>query len=81
MVGPGWWNVKFTEGSLEVKLLTILTDEKKIWKGSERREEYIEERRAEDQRGERIRRKSQKKEDAGVRKSRKFAQHSVFPLI
>jgi len=60
LVGPGWWNVKFTEGSLEVKLLTILTDEKKIWKGSERREEYIEERRAEERRSER--RKNQKKE-------------------
>jgi hypothetical protein len=43
-----------SEGSLEVKLLTIWTDEKQRWEESERREE---ERRSE-------KRKSQKKEDA-----------------
>ena len=42
------------EGSLEVKLPTIWTDEKQRWEESERREE---ERRSE-------KRKSQKKEDA-----------------
>jgi len=30
---------------------------------------------------ERVRRKSQKKEDAGARKGRKVAKHCVFPLI
>jgi hypothetical protein len=43
-----------SEGSLEVKLPTIWTDEKQRWEESERREE---ERRSE-------KRKSQKKEDA-----------------
>jgi hypothetical protein len=33
------------EGSLEVKLPTIWTDEKQRWEEPERREEYIEERR------------------------------------
>ena len=32
-------NTKLVEGSLEVKLPTIWTDEKQRWKGSERREE------------------------------------------
>ena len=52
----------FIEGSLEVKLPTIWTDEKQRWKESERREE----RRSE-------KRKSQKKEDADARKGRKVA--------
>jgi hypothetical protein len=41
------------EGSLEVKLPTIWTDEKQRWRGSERREEQ----KREDQRRERIRKK------------------------
>ena len=41
------------EGSLEVKLPTIWTDEKQRWKGSERRGEQ----KREDQRRERVRRK------------------------
>ena len=49
------------EGSLEVKLPTIWTDEKQRREESERREE---ERRSE-------KRKSQKKEDPGARKGRK----------
>ena len=60
------------EGSLEVKLPTIWTDEKQRWEESEKRGEE-----------ERIskKRKSQKKEDPGARKGRKVAKHSVFPMI
>jgi hypothetical protein len=60
------------EGSLEVKLPTIWTDEKQRWQESEKRGE--EERRSK-------RRKSQKKEDPGARKGRKVAKHCVFPMI
>ena len=59
------------EGSLEVKLPTIWTDEKQRWEESEKRKE---ERRSQ-------KRKSQKKEDPGARKGRKVAKHCVFPLI
>ena len=59
------------EGSLEVKLPTIWTDEKQS--RAERRER-LEERRSE-------KRKSQKKEDADARKGRKVAKHCVFPMI
>ena len=61
------------EGSLEVKLPTIWTDEKQSRAEGERRER-LEERRSE-------KRKSQKKEDADARKGRKVAKHSVFPMI
>jgi len=57
------------EGSLEVKLPTIWTDEKQRLEESVKRRE--EERRPE-------KRKSQKKEDAGARKGRKVAKHGVF---
>ena len=60
------------EGSLEVKLPTIWTDEKQRWEESEKRRE--EERRSK-------KRKSQKKEDPGARKGRKVAIHCVFPMI
>ena len=60
------------EGSLEVKLPTIWTDEKQRWEESEKRRE--EERRSE-------KRKSQKKEDADARKGRKGAKLCVFPMI
>ena len=60
------------EGSLEVKLPTIWTDEKQRWEESEKRR--VEERRSE-------KRKSQKKEDADARKSRKVAKQCVFPMI
>ena len=63
------------EGSLEVKLPTIWTDEKQRWEESERREE----RREEERRPEK--RKSQKKEDAGARKGRKVAKNFVFPMV
>ena len=61
------------EGSLEVKLPTIWTDEKQSRAEAERREK-LEERRSE-------KRKSQTKEDADVRKGRKVAKHCVFPMI
>ena len=61
------------EGSLEVKLPTIWTDEKQRWAEAERRER-VEERRSE-------KRKSQKKEDADARKGMKVAKHCVFPMI
>ena len=62
-----------TEGSLEVKLPTIWTDEKQSRAEAERRER-LEESRSE-------KRKSQKKEDADARKGRKVAKHCVFPMI
>ena len=58
------------EGSLEVKLPTIWTDEKQSRAEAERRER-LEERRVEEQ----------KKEDPGARKGRKVAKHCVFPMI
>ena len=61
------------EGSLEVKLPTIWTDEKQSRAEGERRER-LEERRSE-------KRKSQKKEDADARKGTKVAKHCVFPMI
>ena len=61
------------EGSLEVKLPTISTDEKQSRAEAERRER-LEERRSE-------KRKCQKKEDADARKGRKVAKHCVFPMI
>ena len=61
------------EGSLEVKLPTIWTNEKQGREEAERRER-LEERRSE-------KRKSQKKEDADARKGRKVAKHCVFPMI
>ena len=68
-------NVRYViiEGSLEVKLPTIWTDEKQSREEAERRER-VEERRSE-------KRKSQKKADADARKGRKVAKHCVFPMI
>ena len=63
----------FIEGSLEVKLPTIWTDEK------QRRSRRTEKRSAEERRSEK--RKSQQKENAGARKGRKLAKHCVFPMI
>ena len=63
----------FIEGSFEVKLPTIWTDEKQSREEAERRER-VEERRSE-------KRKSQKKADADARKGRKVAKHCVFPMI
>ena len=61
----------FIEGSLEVKLPTIWTDEKQ-GRGREKRKI-----RREKIRRERVR----KKEDADARKGRKVAKHCVFPMI
>jgi len=61
-----------TEGSLEVKLPTIWTDEKQRWEESEKRRE--EERMSK-------KRKSQKKDDPGARKGGKVAKQCVFPMI
>ena len=84
------------EGSLEVKLPTIWTDEKQRWsRRIEKRREEREEKRREEKRSEAKRReekrreeerrsekrKSQKKEDPGARKGRKVAKHCVFPMI
>ena len=70
------------EGSLEVKLPTIWTDEKQRWEESEKRREdkRREEKRREEERRSK-KRKSQKKEDPGARKGRKVAKHCVFPMI
>jgi len=65
--------IRIIEGSFQVKLPTIWTDEKQRWDESERRER-LEERRSE-------KRKSQKKEDADARKGRKVAKQCVFPMI
>jgi len=59
------------EGSLEVKLLTIWTDEMHQRREEKRREE---ERRSK-------KRKSPKKEDPGARKGRKVAKHCVSQMI
>ena len=68
--GAGSYGHFIIEGSLEVKLPTIWTDEKQSRAEAERRER-LEERRSE-------KRKSQKKEDADARKGRKVAKHCVF---
>ena len=62
------------EGSLEVKLPTIWTDEKQRWEESEKRRE---EKKKEDHK----KRKSQKKGDPGARKGTKVAKHCVFPMV
>ena len=67
------WELVFVEGSLEVKLPTIWTDEKQSRAEAERRE------RSEERRSEK--RKSQKKEDGDARKGRHAAIHCVFPMI
>ena len=68
-----WNRMKISvEGSLEVKLPTIWTNEKQRWEESEKRRE--EERKSK-------KRKSQKKEDADCWKGRKVAKHCVFPMI
>jgi hypothetical protein len=59
----------FIEGSLEVKLPTIWTDEKQRWS------RRTEKRSAEERRSEK--RKRQQKEYAGARKGRKLAKHCL----
>ena len=65
--------VCMAEGSLEVKLPTIWTNEKQGRAEAESRER-LEERRSE-------KRKSQKKEDADAPKGKKVAKRRVFPMI
>ena len=65
--------IQLAEGSLEVKLPAIWTDEKQSREEAERREESRREKIREE--------KSQKKADADARKGRKVAKHCVFPMI
>ena len=58
---------QLVEGSLEVKLPTIWTDEKQRWEESEKRREKE--------------RESQKKEDSGARKGSKVEKHCVFVMV
>ena len=71
------------EGSLEVKLPTIWTDEKQRWEESEkRREEERRSKREEKRKRNKIKkRKSPKTEDPGAQKGRKVAKHCVFSMI
>ena len=62
------------EGSFEVKLPTIWTDEKQSRAEAERRGR-LEERRSEEKR------KSKRTEDTDARKGRKVAKQCVFPMI
>ena len=76
LLSDDWWiNVDIynviIEGSLEVKLPTIWTDEKQSREEAERRES-LEERRVEEK---------EKEEDADARKGRKVAKHCVFPMF
>ena len=66
--------VLFIEGSFEVKLPTIWTDEKQSRAEAERRGR-LEERRSEEKR------KSKRTEDTDARKGRKVAKQCVFPMI
>jgi hypothetical protein len=61
--------MNITEGSLEVKLPTVWTDEKQRREESEKRR--VEERRSE--------KREERSSDA--RKGRKVAKHFVFPMI
>ena len=68
------WGTPFIEGSLEVKLPTIWTDETQRWEESERREKR------EDQRRERVRRKKmQMREKVGKSRDTLFFQWFVAP--
>ena len=61
---------EITEGSLEVKLPTIWTDEKQRWEESEkRRRKKIQKEKVSEER------------DRGAREGRKVAKHSGFPMI
>ena len=63
--------ITIIEGSLEVKLPTIWTNEKQRWEESEKRRE-------EKRRKKIKKRKSEKKEDPGVRKGRKSRRNTMF---
>jgi hypothetical protein len=63
------------EGSLEVKLPTIWTDEKQRWEESAKRREERRSKKRKSQERESLRRKKiQTKEDPGARKGRKVAK-------
>ena len=72
---------QFTEGSLEVKLPTISTDEKQRWEESEKRRVREEKRREEKRRRKKLKRESLRRKKTGARKGRKVAKHCVFPMI
>ena len=75
-----WDFLKVFWGSLEVKLPTIFMDTCRHYGQMEQqRWEESEKGRAEARRSEK--RKIQRKEDAGARKGRIFAPHSVFPMV
>ena len=59
---------EMVEGSLEVKLPTIRTDEKQRWEESEKRREEKKE----------AKKRPQKKEDPGARNGRKVAKNCFF---
>ena len=63
------------EGSLEVKLPTIWTDEKQRWEESEKRRE---ERRSEKRKSQVRRQKMRVREKVDARKGRKVPKHCVF---
>ena len=80
LCGEFIWNY-IIEGSLEVKLPTIWTDQKAEM-GRVREEKKEEERRKKVRKQkESENRKSQKKEDAGARKGRQVAKHCVLPMF
>ena len=70
--------LSISEGSLEVKLPTIWTDDDR-WKSRGGKSQRREEKRVEERRSEK--RKSQKKEDADAGKGRKVGKHCVFLMI
>ena len=74
---PRWYSLFMIEGSLKAKLPTVWTDEKHSQEEAEpgRNSDLEKVRREKIRDGE-----SQKREDAGARKGRKVAKHSVFPM-
>ena len=68
--------LEITQGSLEVKLPTIWTDESRGGKSKESQKRKLERRREEKRRS-----KKKKTEDVGARKGRQVSKHCVFPII
>jgi hypothetical protein len=66
------WNVELIDGSLEVKLPTIWTDEKQRWEEPKKRRE--EEKKKEDQRREIQKKKMQVREKVGKSRNTVFSQ-------
>ena len=67
-----------TEGSIEVKLPTIWTDEKQRWEEAEKKVRRASQRREYQRRKVR---ESQKQKDVDVQKGRKVAKHCVVPMF